>query len=97
MKNELLKKMKYEMPGAAKGKGKPMPEETEIEISMGPESADEEGLPELAEVDDQEMMAEGQEEMEGLDLSSFSDEELQAELDKRMAKPAPGKSPAKMA
>lgn len=95
MKNELLKKMKYEMPGAAKGKGKPMPEETEIEISMGPESADEEGLPELAEADDQEM--EGEMEMEGPDLSSFSDEELQAELDKRMAKPAPGKSPAKMA
>ena len=88
MKKELLKKLKYEMPGmAAKGKGKgPMPmedEEMEVEISMGPESADEEGFP--------EMMAEGEgEEMEagteGPDLSMASEEELMAELKKRKAK-----------
>lgn len=93
MKKELLKKLKYEMPGmAAKGKGKgPMPmedEEMEVEISMGPESADEEGMPEMPD-----MMAEGEgEEMEaeseaaGLDLSMASEEELLAELKKRKAK-----------
>ena len=95
MKSELLKKMKYEMPGAAKGpkgKGPAMPEETEIEISMGPEDSEEEGMPEmLAEVEDEgeATMAE-----EGPDLSIFSDEELQAELDRRMAKSAPPSKPS---
>ena len=91
MKKDLLKKMKYEMPGMS-GKGKPMPEETEIEISMGPESADEEGMPEMPEDMAEEM---DMEEAEGPDLSVFSDEELQAELDKRMSKPA-AKPSAKM-
>jgi hypothetical protein len=91
MKKDLLKKMKYEMPGMP-GKGKPMPEETEIEISMGPESADEEGMPEMPEDMAEEMDVE---EAEGPDLSVFSDEELQAELDKRMSKPA-AKPSAKM-
>lgn len=87
MKKDLLKKLKYEMPGMSKGKGKgpmPMEDETEIEISMGPESADEEGMP--------EMMAEGEEveteepETEGPDLSLVSEEELMAELKKRKSK-----------
>ncbi len=94
MKKDLLKKMKYEMPGMpGKAKGKPMAEEDlEVEISMGPESADEEGMPEMPE----DMAEEADmEEMEGPDLSVFSDEELQAELDKRMSKPA-AKSSAKM-
>lgn len=88
MKSELLKKMKYEMPGAAKGKGPAMPEETEIEISMGPEDSEEEGMPQMEGQED-EMMAE-----EGPDLSIFSDEELQAELDRRMAKSAPPSKPS---
>ena len=95
MKKELLKKMKYEMPGAPKKGGAPMAEDMEVEISLGEEPEMEEtGMPEMAEGEDME--GEDMEEMESPDLSIFSDEELKAELDKRMAKPA-GKGPAKMA
>jgi hypothetical protein len=98
MKKELLKKMKYEMPGKPKQASKgPMAEDMEVEISLEGEEPEmeETGMPEM-EVEGEEMMAEGEdmEEMETPDLSLFSDEELQAELDKRMA---PAKGPAKMA
>jgi hypothetical protein len=91
--------MKYEMPGMAKGpKGKgPMPEDMasdaedlEVEISMGPESEEEVGMPKMAmEEGGPEMeMDLDEEEAAGLDLSLASDEELMAELKKRKAKPA---------
>jgi hypothetical protein len=96
MKKELLKKMKYEMPGMAKGpKGKgPMPEDMasdaedlEVEISMGPESEEEVGMPKMA-MEEEGPEMEMDEEMEMPDLAGFSDEELMAELKKRKAKPA---------
>ena len=98
MKKELLKKMKYEMPGKPKQAGKgPLAEDMEVEISLEGEEPEmeETGMPEM-EVEDEAQMAEGEdmEEMEAPDLSLFSDEELQAELDRRMA---PAKGPAKMA
>jgi len=81
VKKELLKKLKYEMPGMSKGKGPAMPEEDmEVEISLG-EEPEETGMPEMAE---EEVEVE---EMEGPDLSSFSEEELMAELKKRKAGP----------
>ena len=105
MKKELLKKMKYEMPGKPKQAGKgPMAEDMasedgmEVEISLEEPEMEETGMPEM-EMEDEEAMAEGEME-EAPDLSLFSDEELQAELDKRLAKPAgksPAKAPAKMA
>ena len=99
MKKELLKKMKYEMPGKPKQAGKgPMAEDgMEVEISLEEPEMEETGMPEMEdEGEGEEMMAEGEdmEEMETPDLSLFSDEELQAELDRRMA---PAKGPAKMA
>lgn len=99
MKKELLKKMKYEMPGKPKQAGKgPMAEDgMEVEISLEGEEPEmeETGMPEM-EGEGEAQMAEGEdmEEMETPDLSLFSDEELQAELDRRMA---PAKGPAKMA
>lgn len=73
MKKDLLKKMKYEMPGMPKEKaGSPMDEEMEVEITMGPEEEEETGMPEMPE-----------EEMAMADLSSFSDAELQDELERR--------------
>lgn len=89
MKKELLKKMKYEMPGAPKGKGPkgPMEDDLEVEISLGEE-------PEMEETGMPDMMAEG-EGMEGegmeeapADLSMFSEEELMAELKKRKSPPS---------
>lgn len=104
MKKELLKKMKYEMPGKPKQAGKgPMAEDMaskddlEVEISLEEPEMEETGMPEMEGEDEGEaQMAEGEdmEEMEAPDLSLFSDEELQAELDRRMA---PAKGPAKMA
>jgi hypothetical protein len=82
MKKDLLKKMKYEMPGMSKGKGPAMPEEDmEVEISLG-EEPEETGMPEMAEEMD---MEEG--EMESPDLSAFSEEELMAEIKKRKSAP----------
>jgi hypothetical protein len=82
MKKDLLKKMKYEMPGMSKGKGPAMPEEDmEVEISLG-EEPEETGMPEMAEEMD---MEEG--EMEMPDLSAFSEEELMAEIKKRKSAP----------
>ena len=93
MKKELLKKMKYEMPGKPKQAGKgPMAEDMEVEISLEEPEMEETGMPEM-EGEGEAQMAEG-EDMEAPDLSLFSDEELQAELDRRMA---PAKGPAKMA
>jgi len=67
MKKELLKKLKYDMP---------KDEAPEMEISLGME--EEEGEePEMISLD-----MEG-EESSAPDLSGFSDEELQAELDRR--------------
>lgn len=98
MKKELLKKMKYEMPGKPKQAGKgPMAEDMEVEISLEEPEMEETGMPEMeGEGEGEAQMAEGEdmEEMEAPDLSLFSDEELQAELDRRMA---PAKGPAKMA
>jgi hypothetical protein len=95
MNRELLKKMKYEMPGAPKGKKGPMEDgmaskdDLEVEISLGEEPEMEEtGMPGMAE---EEGMEEG---MEAADLSMFSEEELMSELEKRKAK---GKAPNKMA
>ena len=96
MKKELLKKMKYEMPGKPKQAGKgPMAEDMEVEISLEEPEMEETGMPEM-EGEGEAQMAEGEdmEEMEAPDLSLFSDEELQAELDRRMA---PATGPAKMA
>jgi hypothetical protein len=89
MNRELLKKMKYEMPGAPKGKKGPMEDDMEVEITLGEEPEMEEtGMPGMAE---EEGMEEG---MEAADLSMFSEEELMSELEKRKAK---GKAPNKMA
>ena len=107
MKSELLKKMKYEMPGKPKQAGKgPMAEDMasedgmEVEISLEEPEMEETGMPEM-EMEMEGDLAEGEaEDLEAPDLSLFSDEELQAELDKRLAKPAgksPAKAPAKMA
>ena len=92
MKSELLKKMKYEMPGAPKKNQGPMSEDMapeegmEVEISLGEEPEMEEtGMPSMAEEEGMEPAA---------DLSMFSEDELMAELEKRKAK---GKAPAKMA
>ena len=92
MKKELLKKMKYDMPGMAKGPKGEAPEGTEIEISLGEESEELGGPKMPGEESEDEMMAEEvdmeEPEAEGLDLSLASDEELMAELKKRKAKPA---------
>jgi len=69
MKKELLKKLKYDMP---KDEKEPM---MEIELGME-EEAPEGEEPEL-------LSLEGEEQLEGIDLSSVSDEELQAELERR--------------
>jgi hypothetical protein len=90
MKKDLLKKMKYEMPGAPKGKG-PMPGETEIEISLEEPEMEETGMPDMMAEEEGEDMEEG---MEAADLSMFSEDELMAELEKRKTK---GKAPNKMA
>jgi hypothetical protein len=68
MKKELLKKLKYDMP---------QDEAPEMEISLGMEEEEEGEEPEMISLD-----MEG-EESSAPDLSGFSDEELQAELDKR--------------
>ncbi len=82
MKKDLLKKMKYEMPGMSKGKGPAMPEdEMEVEISLG-EEPEETGMPEMAEEMDTEEV-----DMESPDLSAFSEEELMAEIKKRKSAP----------
>lgn len=93
MNRELLKKMKYEMPGAPKGKKGPMAEDLaskddlEVEISLGEEPEMEEtGMPGMAEEEGMET--------EAADLSMFSEEELMSELEKRKAK---GKAPTQMA
>ena len=91
MKKELLKKMKYDMPGMAKGPKGEAPEGMEVEISLG-EEPEEMGGPKMPGEAEDEMMAEEvdmeEPEAEGLDLSMASDEELMAELKKRKAKPA---------
>lgn len=105
MKKELLKKMKYEMPGNPKQKGKgPMAEDMasedgmEVEISLEEPEMEETGMPEMEDEGmDEAQMAEDMEEMEAPDLSLFSDEELKAELDKRKAPAKPAKAPGKMA
>jgi hypothetical protein len=87
MKKEMLKKMKYEMPGMAKGKKGPAEEEAGMELEISMEEPEETGMPEMA-MEEPEMEGEGEEEMEMPDLSLFSEEELMAELKKRKAKPA---------
>lgn len=98
MNRELLKKMKYEMPGAPKGKKSPMADgmaskdDLEVEISLGEEpEMEESGMPDM--MAEEEGMEEGME-MEAADLSMFSEEELMSELEKRKTK---GKAPNKMA
>lgn len=71
MKKELLKKLKYDMP---KDEKEPM---MEIELGM------EEEAPEGEEPEMMSLDMEGEEGMESPDLSGFSDEELQAELERR--------------
>jgi len=89
MNKDMLKKMKYEMPGAPKKGKSPMPGETEIEISLEEPDMEETGMPDM--VAEEEGMEEG---MEAADLSMFSEDELMAELEKRKTK---GKAPNKMA
>ena len=94
MKKELLKKMKYDMPGMPKGPKGEAPEGAEIEISLGEES-EELGGPKMPGEESEDSYESGMaeeemdmEEPEALDLSLASDEELMAELKKRKAKPA---------
>jgi hypothetical protein len=70
MKKDLLKKLKYDMP---KDEKEPM-----MEIELGMEEEEEGEEPEMISLDMEEEAG-----MEGPDLSGFSDEELQAELDRR--------------
>ena len=63
MKKELLKKMKYEMPGKPKQAGKgPMAEDgMEVEISLEEPEMEETGMPEMEGEDECEaQMAEGE-------------------------------------
>lgn len=85
MKKELLKKMKYEMPGM-KGKKGPAEEEAGMELEISMEEPEETGMPEMM-AEAPEMEEGEEEEMEMPELTKFSDEELMAELKKRKAKP----------